>query len=142
MPRISLVNFAWGFFLIFVAACGGAFVALQATESFISNQTSPAWESILQASSHGHTSLFGMIHILLGLTMPYAKASRRENLIKTIGLCAGSVAMGPLLLVRAALGPTLSTELNGLMIGAGLSCALVSILYHTIGLMRQIAVRG
>jgi hypothetical protein len=142
MSRIGLVNLSWGFLLIFMAACGGAFVAVQATNHFVSGVATPEWQSVLQASSHGHTSLFGVIHILLGLTLSYSQASSRENILKTVGLFAGSFAMGPLMLIRAALGPTVSTEVNGLFIGVGLSCALVAILYHAIGLMRRVAVRG
>ena len=142
MSRIGIANLTWGFFMIFTAACGGVFVALRASEVFISGYVPPTWESVLHASSHGHTSLFGMIHILFGLTIPYAAAGYRENLMKTIGLLAGSFAMGPLMLVRASLGPTLSTELNGILIGAALSCALLAIFYHVIGLARKLAVRG
>ena len=142
MSRIGLVNLSWGFLLIFMAACGGAFVAVQATNNFVAGVATPGWQSVLQASSHGHTSLFGIIHILLGLTLSYSQASSRENILKTVGLFAGSFAMGPLMLIRAALGPTVSTEVNGMLIGVGLSCALVAILYHAIGLMRRVAVRG
>ena len=142
MSRIGLLNLAWGFLLIFMAACGGAFVALHATDQFMTGVTSPVWETMLQASSHGHTSLFGMIHIMLGLTLAYSKATVRENVLKSIGLFAGSFSMGPLLLIRAAIGPTLTTEVNGILIGVGLSGALVAILYHSIGLFRRIAMRG
>jgi hypothetical protein len=142
MSRIGLINLAWGFLLIFMAACGGAFVAMNATDKFMAGTTSPVWESMLQASSHGHTSLFGMIHILLGLTLAYSHATYRENLLKSLGLFAGSFAMGPLMLIRAALGPTLSTELNGILIGVGLSAALMAILYHAIGLFKKVVIRG
>ena len=132
---------AWGFLLIFMAACGGAFVALNATDQFMAGTVAPQWQSMLQASSHGHTSLFGVIHILLGLTLSYSKATPRENIIKSVGLFAGSFAMGPLLLIRAALGPTLSTEVNGILIGVGLSGALAAILFHAVGLSRRVVVR-
>lgn len=141
MSRIALLNMAWGFLLIFMAACGGAFVALNATDQFMAGAVAPQWQSMLQASSHGHTSLFGIIHILLGLTLGYSKATPRENIVKSVGLFAGSFAMGPLLLIRAALGPTLSTEVNGILIGVGLSGALAAILFHAVGLSRRVVVR-
>jgi uncharacterized membrane protein len=141
MSRLGLLNMAWGFLLIFMAACGGAFVALNATDQFMAGTVAPQWQSMLQASSHGHTSLFGVLHILLGLTLSYSKATPRENIIKSVGLFAGSFAMGPLLLIRAALGPTLSTEVNGILIGVGLSGALAAILFHAVGLSRRVVVR-
>lgn len=142
MSRIALVNMAWGFVLIFVAACGGVFVALSSTESFINGPGTPQWHSLLQTASHGHVSLFGVIHVLLGLTMPYTRASKFENRLKTAGVALGSMAMGPLLLIRGALGPTLSTELNGLLIGICLSCALFAIAYHALGLTLKIGQRS
>ncbi len=142
MSRIALVNMAWGFVLIFVAACGGVFVALSSTESFINGPGVPQWQSLLQTASHGHVSLFGVIHVLLGLTMPYTRASKFENRLKTAGVALGSMAMGPLLLIRGALGPTLSTELNGLLIGICLSCALFAIAYHALGLTLKIGQRS
>lgn len=142
MRRIALINMAWGFFLIFVAACGGVFVALSSTEAFINGPAAPQWQALLQTASHGHVSLFGVIHVLLGLTMPYTRSSKFENRIKSAGVALGSLAMGPLLLIRGALGPTLSTELNGVLIGVCLSCALFAIAYHTLGLTLKIAQRS
>ncbi len=142
MSRIALINMAWGFVLIFVAACGGVFVALSSTEAFINGPVVPQWQALLQTASHGHVSLFGVIHVLLGLTMPYTRASKFENRLKSAGVALGSMAMGPLLLIRGALGPTLSTELNGLLIGVCLSCALFAIAYHALGLTLKIAQRS
>ena len=95
MRRIAILNFVIGFSLIFVAACGGAFVALRSTESYIHGAAAAPWELVLQASSHGHTNLFGMIHIMLGITMPYCRATMMVDRLKTFCLSAGSFAMGP-----------------------------------------------
>jgi hypothetical protein len=142
MRRIALLNLVIGFFLIFMAACGGAFVALRLTESYLNGVASPGWEAALQASSHGHTSLFGIIHILIGLTMPYSRSSDQIESLKTFGIFCGSMAMGPLLLVRAALGPTSSTEWSGLIVGTCLSLALAAILFHALSLLRRFLQRG
>lgn len=135
------MNMAWGFTLIFVAACGGVFIALNTTESFIRGPVQPEWQALLQTASHGHLTLFGVIHVLLGLTIPYTRSSVFENRLKSIGVGLGSLAMGPLLLVRAVMGPTLSTELNGVLIGVCLSCALFAIAYHALGLVLKIGKR-
>lgn len=141
MSRLAILNMAWGFTLIFIAACGGVFVALNTTETFLQGLVTPQWQALLQTASHGHTSLFGVIHILLGLTMPYTRSSDFENRLKTTGVALGSIAMGPLLLIRGVLGPTLSTELNGVLIGVCLSCALLAIAYHAFGLTFRLANR-
>jgi hypothetical protein len=142
MSRVGLVNMAWGFFLIFVAACGGAFVALRLTEAFMTSAFTPTWESVLTASSHGHTALFGVIHVLLGLTIPYDGRTSIFRNFKSLGLFFGSFAMGPLMLFRAALGPSIGTSFNGVAIGVCLSCALVAILVHCVDLTRRVVVRG
>lgn len=141
MTRMSLLNIAWGFTLIFIAACGGVFVALNTTESFIQGPVRPEWQALLETASHGHVSLFGIIHILLGLTLPYTRSSVFESRLKSIGVGLGSLAMGPLLLIRGVLGPTLSTELNGVLIGVCLSCALFAIAYHALGLFIKVGRR-
>lgn len=141
MRRISIFNFAVGFTLIFIAACGGAFVALRTTETYLQGVTSPTWQSLLQTSSHGHTNLFGVLHILLGLTMPYTRSSELIDRLKTFGLLAGSIAMGPLLLVRAAQGPTVSVDGLGIVIGSCLTLALAAILSHVLGLFTRLMSR-
>ena len=138
MSRMALINITWGFFLIFVAACGGVFVALETTQAFVHGALTPRWEALLQTASHGHVSLFGVIHVLLGLTLSYTRASVFENKLKTLGVALGSLAMGPFLLIRGALGPTLSTEFNGVVIGVCLSCALFAIAYHALGLFLRL----
>lgn len=138
MRRIAIFNLAFGFSLIFVAASGGAFVALQSTEAYLQGVVAPSWRSLLQASSHGHTNLFGVLHVLLGLTMPYARSTVAVDRLKTFGLLTGSLAMGPLLLVRAALGPAISMDGLGIVIGSCLTLALAALLSHTIGLFRRL----
>jgi hypothetical protein len=123
-----------GFSLIFIAASGGAFIALDTNYRFLEGNPVPAWREVLQTSSHGHTSLFGMIHILLGLTLPYSKLHLRLKIFQTIGIGAGSLALGPMMLIRASSGPSSEFQVSGLMIGLMLSLALASICIHVYGL--------
>jgi hypothetical protein len=140
MRRIALFNLVLGFSLIFMAASGGAFVALRSTETFLQG-VDPTWQLMLQTSSHGHTNLFGVLHILLGLTIPYSRSNQFLDRIKTFGLGAGSFAMGPLLIARAASGPSVSLDGLGLTIGACLSLALAAIVAHIIGLFSRLIER-
>ncbi len=127
-----------GFSLIFLAASGGAFIAVNATQRALEGNLIEGWSELLQTSSHGHTSLFGMIHILFGLTLPYSKITPKVKLLQTIGIGCGSLAMGPLMLFRSSFGPTSSFEINGVIIGSMLSLALAAIGVHIFGLMLEL----
>ena len=69
MPRIGLLNMVVGFIFIFLSASAGFFL-LQSIRVFIirDNTELLSWWVQLSASAHGHTNLFGMLHILFGLT--------------------------------------------------------------------------
>lgn len=141
MQRIGILNMFIGFTLIFVAASAGAFVAVDATHRFLDGTTVASWRDMLQASSHGHTTLFGLIHILFGLTIPYSTLPIHFKKIQTAGLFCGALAMGPMMMVRAALGPTPTFEWNGLLIGTLLSLALFAIAGHAYGLLAKFMAR-
>lgn len=141
MQRIGILNMFIGFTLIFVAASAGAFVAVDATHRFLDGTTVASWRDMLQASAHGHTSLFGLIHILFGLTIPYSTLSLGLKKIQTGGILCGALAMGPMMMIRAALGPTPTFEWNGLLIGALLSFALFAIAGHAYGLLTKLTAR-
>ncbi|RZA13013.1 MAG: hypothetical protein EOP10_30445 [Proteobacteria bacterium] len=135
MPRISLLNMAIGFSVLFLAACAGAFVSFDMTEAFLKDTTQlHNWQATLLASAHGHTNLFAMLHILLGLTFPYSSLSNRIKAWQTGGLFAGVIAMGPLMMIRASYGPSASLEGMGLLIGALLSLALLTLASHAAAL--------
>ena len=142
MPRLSLINMCIGFALVALSASAGAFVAVDLTQRFLDGVTTSRWLEVLLATSHGHTSLFGLLHICFGLTLPYSLLNRQIKIIQTVGLGFGAIAMGPMMMVRAFLGPTSSTEWNGLVIGGLLSCALLAIFAHVFGLCLKIVQRG
>ena len=139
MPRIAVVNMAVGFFLLCFAAMGGSFIAFDMTEGYLKDpEILASWQLALQKSSHGHTNLFAIVHVVMGLTMPYSLWSNRTKVWQTWGLAAGSFAMGPMMLVRAAAGPTSSLDPIGLVIGAGLSLSFAALGCHLLGLMRKV----
>lgn len=141
MQRLGILNMFIGFALIFVAASAGAFVAVDATHRFLDGNSVASWRDMLQASSHGHTTLFGLIHTLFGLTLPYSVLSSRLKKLQTAGIFCGAFAMGPMMMIRAALGPTPTFEWNGLLIGGLLSCALFAIAGHAYGLFAKFLAR-
>lgn len=128
MARLGILNMALGFTILFLAAAAGAFISFDLTQAYLHDLSQlDSWQMTLLKSSHGHSNLFGMLHIALGLTLPYSPLSYRYKLAQTLSLAAGTLAMGPLMIVRAMSGPSDSFDVIGLTIGAGLSLALLAL---------------
>ena len=139
MPLIGLVNISLGFFSLVVSGFAGVFLATQSADAFLSDSSVlQGWQHTLQASAHGHTSLFGMIQILFGLTLPYARMSRKIQIIQTLGLSGGVFAMSFLMILRAFAGPSSSYDLLGMVIGLCLSSFFLAIMSHWFGLTSRI----
>jgi len=135
MSRLALFNLIIGFLWIALAASAGAILAFDLSDLYTNNQAFvSSWRIALQKSSHGHTNLFGLLEICFGLTLAYSTFGFRIKLLQTIGIFLGAVAMGPLMLMRSFGNP--STEIDALTILASvfLSCSLVAIFMHVLGL--------
>lgn len=135
MPRLSILNMLIGFCLIFFAAAGGPFLAFDATDAFIHDPSiMSSWLFTLLSSAHGHTNLFGMLHILFALTIPYSSLSSKFKKIQTVGMCLGSFGMSVLMVLRANLGPVAEYDFLGGFTGLCLSASLMAIGMHCYGL--------
>jgi hypothetical protein len=136
MPRVGLFNMTFGFFLLTFAAAAGSFVATDMTEAFLRDPAAlNSWRLTLERSAHGHTNLFALLHIAFGLTLPYSRFSRRVKWLQTLGLGLGSLVMAVLMVVRAGAGPVEGYDPLQLMMGAGLSAALLALAAHAVALM-------
>lgn len=136
MPRLGILNMALGFLVLFLAACAGAFVSFDMTEAFLKDASQlHTWQATLLSSAHGHTNLFGLLHIAFGLTLPYSPLASRWKALQTFGLFCGVFAMGPLMMIRSAWGPSESLEGIGLVIGLFLSLALLTLASHSAALL-------
>ena len=133
MPRLALINMVIGFTIIFLSASFGTFIVVEMEEMF---RSAPHllndWYMTLLQSSHGHSSLLGMIQILFGLTLPYSRLSTTFKGYQTLALIAGSLAMGPILALRA----TVFTDSELLLVINGLLLALFlfAIIFHAFGI--------
>ena len=136
MTKLGLTHILVGFWLIFIASCGGFFLADHRLESFLRGRPDEllSWWMVLQSSAHGHTNLFGMLHILSGLTLPYSSLNPPLKALQFISLLAGSLAMSALLVARSFHMPTHLADPLGVLIGLLLSCSLISIVLHISGL--------
>jgi hypothetical protein len=143
MSRTALFNIFTGFLLIFVSAASGAFLASEITLRYLTEtDLSDNWTSLIQKSAHGHTNLFGLLHICFGLTLPYSIATNSIKKFQTIGLLLGSFAMSILMTIRSIYIPNSQSDFFGLIIGSFLSFSLISIITHTIGLGAKLLRRG
>lgn len=143
MPRLGLINILIGFSVVVIAAFAGVFNALTMTEGFLRDQAIlGSWQQVLSNSAHGHSNLFGYLHIFLGLTLMYSVLPETVKRLQTIGLFGGVIAMGPLMLVKAASGPSATTDILSLVIGLLLSLALLSLVGHCGGIALRLRKKG
>ncbi len=127
-----------GFVIISLAAALGTFLATDMTEMFVHDPAAlSTWNTTLQQSAHGHSNLFGMLHILFGLTMPYSVLSARTKALQSLGFLMGAMAMGPGMLLRANQMPSNDFDLSGVIIGLLLSGCFAAICLHIYGLTRK-----
>ena len=135
MRQIARLNICIGFSVVTVAAAAGSFIAHDLTESFLRDKSYlNSWQMTLLQSAHGHTNMFGLLHIAYGLTSGYSLSSNRRRLFETMGLFCGTFAMAVLMLLRSYGGPTENLDLLEILTGVLLSCALAALASHSFGL--------
>ncbi len=136
MSKIARWNMIIGFTVLVFAASGGFFLATEQVQSFAEGSAAKsAWWFTVATSAHGHTNLFAMIHILFGLTLPYSKAVPRVKFLQSIGLGLGTFTMSFLMLARSLKPPEPGRDYLGLLIGMMLSCSLLALISHVMGLL-------
>jgi len=142
VPRIAILNILCGFIVIFLSACGGAFLSLDVTEAFKHDLSwLDSWDYVLLKSAHNHFNQFGYLMIFVGLTMPYSELSQRHKSWQTIGLICGCIGMGPGMVMRASIGVTGTEHPSGIVVGVLVSLALVALFAHIAGLMAKLKKR-
>lgn len=143
MSKLAIYNMAFGFWLLFLAAAAGAFIATDLTTGYVAESGfRETWAMMLTKSAHGHTNLFAILHITFGLTVPYSTISFKWKIAQTFGLTCGSIAMGLGLLIRASKPPSNETDLVGICVGILLSAALAAIFTHATGLTAKVMRRS
>ena len=143
MSRLALLNMFSGFVVLSLVAAAGSFLATELTEGYLLDPGAlESWRLLISKSSHGHTNLFAMIHILFGLTLPYSGLSTRFKVAQTVGLSLGTLAMGPVMMLRAYVGPTNKIDLVEVCLGAMLSAALLALAAHAAGLALRLMRRS
>lgn len=140
MPRIALANCLFGFIAISLATASGFFVAREAEFAYASAGTMPAtWQFVLMKSAHGHLNLYGMVHILFGLTISHSRLPSTLKLFQSWALAAGTLTMGLFVFLRSFTNGPLDSEMMGQVMGLLLSASLASMLSHCLGLGIKLA---
>jgi hypothetical protein len=143
MSRLALLNMFIGFVVLSLVAAAGSFLATEITEGYLHDPGAlESWRLLISKSAHGHTNLFSIIHILFGLTLPYSGLSTRSKLAQTVGLGLGTLAMGPVMLLRAYIGPTSKLDSVEVCLGIMLSAALLALATHAAGLALRLMRRS
>ena len=74
MSKVSVINVLIGWIGLVISAFAGVFIASDLSTEFINHsQMSETWKSVIIQSSHGHSNMFSMIHILFGLSLSLFK---------------------------------------------------------------------
>ena len=128
MSRLGLFNIFFGFMVVGVIGLSGAVMSVYTAEMILQRpQELLTWSAILQKSAHAHGNLFGMLHVLFGLTLPYSRAKIFTKKLQTFALMLGTFAAGPLMWLRSY-----SSEGSFLvvLISVGLSAFLLALFSH------------
>ena len=136
MSKISLVNILIGFVVVVLASLGGFFLGVE-TKAALSEESVDLlkWKMVMYRSAHAHSNLFGMLHILMGITMPYSRWGAKIKKIQTWALTSGTLSMGVLMVFRARIDMnSRGEEFLGFIMGAGLLFALLGLSLHCLGL--------
>lgn len=138
MQALKILNFCFGFFLIFLASSAGIFLAQSSSSGILlEKELLHSWLYLLQKSSHAHTNLFGLLHIAFGQTLTSSSCSLILKRWQTFGLALGSFSMSALLFVRSFFPPGEIDYLGGVM-GICLGFSLCAIATHFLGLFRKL----
>ncbi len=139
MPRLGLFNIALGFGVLFFAASAGIFLSNDVTKYIVHDkELLDSWSYILKRSAHAHTNLFGMLHVLFGLTIPYSLLNSKMKLAQTIGFGCGTAAMAFGMLWQAWQGPRDSIyDATGFILGTLLSLSLLAMITHAAGVFAK-----
>ena len=138
MLLLKNFNFTIGFFLLFIASASGFFLARESSYAILAQkELLDSWLYILQKSAHAHTHFFGLLHIAFGQTLTSSSCTLKQKKFQTFGLSLGSFSMSCLLLLKAYF-PPVHIDYLGFLMGVLLSCSLLALATHFLGLLKKL----
>lgn len=136
------INIFLGWVVVVAAAAAGTFLSVDIRENMGTDSAVLAsWAFRLSRSAHAHTNLFGMLHILFGITESYSALPDRFKMWQTLGLTFGTLAMSVGLLIQSQVLPEESGSWYlEIMLGALLSASLLAMFSHCYGILLRMLV--
>jgi hypothetical protein len=140
MRKIAAYNIISGFILLFFIGIVGFFLRIEVVQHyFFSPETPASWRLSLFRSAHAHGSLFALIQIVYGLSIPYSLCKKSSLVFQSIGVGLGAWVMSVLVYFESYSSPALYTwSWNQLCIGVGLGAWMIAITWHGYGLAGRI----
>ncbi len=138
--KLMAMNMLCGFFLLFFCGLMGVFLRMEVVQQYVfSPGISDSWRISLFRSSHAHGTLFALLQIVYGLSIPYSSSRNFTRIFQSIGIGIGAWVMSLLVFLESYSTPSVSTwTWNQLCIGIGLSLWMLAIASHGYGLAARI----
>ena len=132
MSGLARLNIAVGFFMIGLISCFGAILSFDVSDAIARTPAALLlWEVVLQKSAHGHGNLFGMLHILFGLTLRYSLLSQKWKSWQSASLFLGTLAAGPLMWLRSLSPQPSAPDLMTYVVSVFFAASLASLFSHS-----------
>ena len=133
--NIREFNLIFGFLALMVAEMVGPFLSFSLRSHYLAHsEILQSWAHAVTRSSHAHLAMFGIIQILVGLTLPYSNWPSRLKVWQTVFLTAGIMGMGPMMFYHSFHQPDGNFSWSEVFLGILLSLHLVAIIMHIFGL--------
>lgn len=140
MRKLMAINMLSGFFLLFFCGLMGLFLRMEVVQQYVfSPGVSDSWRISLFRSSHAHGTLFALLQIVYGLSIPYSSSRKSVRIFQSIGIGIGAWVMSVLVFLESYASPSVSTwTWNQLCIGIGVSLWMIALASHGYGLAVRI----
>ena len=140
MRKLAACNILSGFFLLFFAGMMGLFLRMEVVQHyFLFSERPLPWRLALFRPSHAHGTLFALVQVVFGLTIPYSFCKKRSLVLQSIGIGLGAWVMSIFVFFEAYARPDPAIwSWNQLLIGVGLGTWMLAMAWHGYGLAGRI----
>ena len=140
MKKIAALNILSGFSMLLFMGMVGVFLRLEVVQHyyFHADMQLP-WKVSLFKSSHAHGTLFALIQIVYGLSIPYSICNTPALIFQSIGFLLGTLVMSVFVFLESFSSPNVyAWSLNQFLIGIGLGVWMLAIAWHSYGIAGRI----
>src|SRR3989338_5734239 len=128
MKKLMAINMLSGFFLLFFCGLMGVFLRIEVIQQYVfSPGASDSWRVALFRSSHDHGTLFALLQIVYGLSIPYSNSRKSVRIFQSMGIGVGAWVMGVLVFFESYSSPSLTWTWNQLCMGGGIGLRMLAV---------------